>query len=262
VAEAGPVPIIGQPYALPAAGHLVRLRWRRVARLAAARSMSAALGGGCAGAAGGLAGGLLLAATSAGGAPLTVAAVLAAIGGAVGAAGGLGVGGGVSIAEVLVRSHRTLALLLGGACGGACVGSGTQFLGAATLAVLVHVDLQLGGAVEGLALGAAAGLAFASTTRGDGGVAAPRGRERRRTLAAVLLACGLTALALSLAGRTLVGGTLHAIAQAAAGGTGLLAPLGRLIGEPGFGPITAALISMGEGAAFGLGLAAGLTRRG
>ena len=51
------------------------------------------------------------------------------------------------------------------------------------------------------------------------------------------------------------------MAQAAGGSQGLLAPLGRLIGEPGFGPITAAVIAMGESATFGAGLALGLTHR-
>ena len=68
-------------------------------------------------------------------------------------------------------------------------------------------------------------------------------------------------MALTLAGRPLVGGTIHAIAQASAGSQATLTPLGRLIGEPDFGPLTAALIATGEGALFGLGLALGLTRR-
>jgi hypothetical protein len=78
---------------------------------------------------------------------------------------------------------------------------------------------------------------------------------------ATALACALAALALTVSGRPLVGGTVHAIAQASAGAQAVLTPLGRLIGEPGFGPITSSLISMGEGAAFGVGLALGLTRR-
>jgi hypothetical protein len=40
-----------------------------------------------------------------------------------------------------------------------------------------------------------------------------------------------------------------------------LTPLGRLIGEPDFGRLTAAVIGTGEGALFGLGLTLGLTRR-
>jgi hypothetical protein len=68
-------------------------------------------------------------------------------------------------------------------------------------------------------------------------------------------------LSLAWAGRPLVGGTIHAIAEASVNGRALLTPLGRLIGEPEFGPLTAGLISLGEGAAFGLGLALGLTHR-
>ena len=40
-----------------------------------------------------------------------------------------------------------------------------------------------------------------------------------------------------------------------------LTPLSRLIGEPSFGAWTRALIGMGEGGIFGLGVAWGLTHR-
>jgi hypothetical protein len=68
-------------------------------------------------------------------------------------------------------------------------------------------------------------------------------------------------LALTLARRPLVGGTIHAIADAADGSRATLAPLGRLIGEPDFGPVSRAVLAFGEGALFGLGLAYGLMRR-
>jgi len=77
----------------------------------------------------------------------------------------------------------------------------------------------------------------------------------------VAAACGLSALGLTLAGRFLVGGTIHAIAQASQGAQVSLTPLGRLVGEPDFGPLSRAVIGTGEGALFGFGLAAGLTRR-
>ena len=66
---------------------------------------------------------------------------------------------------------------------------------------------------------------------------------------------------MSLAGRPLVGGTIHLIADASVGSQATLTALGRFIGESDFGPLTAALISTGEGALFGLGLALGLARR-
>jgi hypothetical protein len=77
----------------------------------------------------------------------------------------------------------------------------------------------------------------------------------------VAAACGLAALALTISGRPLVGGTIHAIATATTGSHAALTPLGRLIGEPGFGPISRAIIATGEAIVFGLGLGLGLTRR-
>jgi hypothetical protein len=195
-------------------------------------------------------------------ATLAVAPVLAAMGGACGALGGAGVGAGLAVAESVMRSSRRLALVAGGALGGCGVGLATQWIARAGLKVLVGVDLAVGGGVEGLVIGGAAGLGYAlATAQVTGGLAAPRGRDRARTAAVMALWCGVAALGLALAGRPLVGGTVHALAQASAGSQALLTPLGRLMGEPGFGPISAALISLGEGAVFGLGLALGLTRR-
>jgi hypothetical protein len=73
--------------------------------------------------------------------------------------------------------------------------------------------------------------------------------------------CGLGGLVLTLMGHPLVGGTIHAIADAAEGSRATLAPLGRLIGEPDFGPVSSAIIAFGESAVFGFGLAYGLMRR-
>ena len=92
-------------------------------------------------------------------------------------------------------------------------------------------------------------------------MAAPRGRRRVRAALITAVICGLAGLALTLAGRPLVGGTIHAIADAADGSRATLAPLGRLIGEPDFGPVSRAILAFGEGAMFGLGLAYGLMRR-
>jgi hypothetical protein len=64
-----------------------------------------------------------------------------------------------------------------------------------------------------------------------------------------------------LAGRPLVGGTVHVIAQAVQGSQVTLTPLGRLLGEPDFGALARAIIAIGEGTFFGFGLAFGLTRR-
>jgi hypothetical protein len=120
----------------------------------------------------------------------------------------------------------------------------------------------VGGGLEGLIIGAAAGLAYAITTSGaSGGLAAPRGSQRLRVAAATAIACGLAALLLSISDHPLIGGTVHAIAHASHGSQVDLTAFGQLMGEPDFGPISRALIGTGEGVLFGLGLALGLTRR-
>jgi hypothetical protein len=111
-------------------------------------------------------------------------------------------------------------------------------------------------------IGAGAGAGYAIATRNaEGEMAAPRGRRRLRAALITGAMCGLAGLALTLAGRPLVGGTIHAIADAADGSRATLAPLGRLIGEPDFGPVSRAILAFGEGALFGIGLAYGSTRR-
>jgi DNA-binding winged helix-turn-helix (wHTH) protein len=261
-AEAGPVPIVGQPSAVAVAHELVRLRLRRAATVASARWGGASIGGGLAGLLAGAAGGLILTAAPGSAAPLAVVPVLAGIGGCCGAAGGAGVGAGLSAAESIVRSRRATALICGGALGGAAAGAAAQWLGRWSLAALVGVNVDTGGSLEGLVIGGAAGLGYSvATSRAEGGLAAPRGRVRLGAAGVTAAACGLAALALTLAGWPLVGGTIHAIAQASVGSQATLTPLGRLIGEPDFGPLTAAVIGTGEGALFGLGLTLGLTRR-
>lgn len=259
---AGAVPILGAPAALPAAWHLARMRLRRASALAAARWAGAALGGGLAGIAGGVAGGLLLEVAPTSTAPLAVVPVLALIGAVSGTIGGAGVGAGLAVAETVMRSHRILALTAGGAAGGGVVGLLIEWLARWSLEVLVGITPPIGGGLEGFVIGGAAACGYAvATRRHSDGMAAPRGRARGRVVALAAAACALAALALSLAGLPLVGGTIHAIAQASSHGSAVLTPLGRLIGEPGFGPVTAALIAMAEGAAFGGGITWGLTRR-
>jgi hypothetical protein len=241
---------------------LVLLRLRRAAAVAAARWAHASIGGGLAGIVGGAVGGLILAAAPGSAASFAVVPVLALIGGCCGAAGGAGVGAGLSVAESIARSGRGIALLCGGALGGGLAGLAAQWLARWSLAALVGVRLDIGGGLEGLAIGGAAGLGYSiATWHLDGGLAAPRGGRRLVTTAAIATACGLAALALALGGRPLVGGTIHLLARASAGSQATLAPIGRLIGETDFGPLTAALVATGEGAVFGVGLALGLTRR-
>jgi DNA-binding winged helix-turn-helix (wHTH) protein len=263
VAEAGAVPIVGEPSPVATARELVMLRLRDAAALVAARWARGSIGGGLAGILAGTSGGLILAAAPGSAASLDVVPVLALIGGSCGAVGGAGVGAGLSVAESIARSRRTLALICGAALGGGLAGWIVQWLSRWSLAALFGLDVATGGGIEGLVIGGAAGFGYSlSTGHADGGLAAPRGWRRFSVSAITAAACGLAALLIALTGRPLVGGTVHLIAQASVGAQVTLTPLGHLIGEPGFGPVSAAVLAAGEGALFGLGLALGLTRRG
>jgi len=262
VPGSGPVPLLHEPGALAAAAALAHLRLRRMARLAAARSFSASIGGAAAGLLAGVLGGLLLVVAPGSQAPLPVAAVLGVVGACCGALGGAGVGAGLSAAEAIGRSRRTLWLVAGGVAGGGAVGWAAEWLARSTLATLVGVHVPVGGGLEGVAIGAAAGLGYAlATRRAAGGLATPRGSDRLETVLAMGVACAAAGLALTLGGRPLVGGTVHAVAVASAGAQAVLTPIGRLVGDPDFGRFAGAVIGTGESLVFGLGLALGLTRR-
>jgi DNA-binding winged helix-turn-helix (wHTH) protein len=262
VAQAGPVPILGQPAALETARALIALRLRRASRIVAARWTGASVGGAVAGAVAGVGGGLLVATAPGSATPGAVVPVLTAIGACCGAAGGAGTGAGLSAAEAVARSQRLVALTLGASIGGGLAGLTVQWLARWTLATLVGINMEVAGGLEGMVIGAAAGLGYAATTgRAQGGLAAPRGKARLKVVATVALACGAAALLLTLAGRPLVGATIHTIAASAQGSQAILTPLARLIGEPDFGPMTAAVVGTSEGLLFGLGFALGLIRR-
>ena len=226
------------------------------------RWSGAASGGALAGVVAGGLGGLILAAAPGSAAPIAIAPVLAVIGGVCGALGGAGVGAGLSLAEARARSQRAVALIAAAALGGGLVGVAVQLLARWSLATLLGLDVEVGGGLEGLAIGAAAGAGYAIATRSpEGGIAAPRDSRLLRSALITAFLCGLAGLSLTLAGRPLAGGTIHAIANAADGSRATLAPLGRLIGEPDFGPVSRAILAFGEAATFGLGLAYGLMRR-
>ena len=235
------------------------------ADLAAPRWTRAAAGAAMAGLAAGGLGGLILAAAPGSTAPIALAPVLAVIGAACGAMGGAGVGAGLALADAAAYSPRALALTFGGAIGGGLVGAAVQWLTRWGLASLVGLDIAVGGGPEGLFIGAAAGLGYAIATTSffnSGGTEGPSsGRAWLTGVVMTAILCGLAGLSLTLTGRPLAGGTIHAIAAAADGSQATLAPLGRLIGEPDFGPVTGAILAFGEAAMFGLGLAAGLLRR-
>lgn len=214
-----------------------------------------ALGGGVSGAMAGAIGGLMLVVAPGSTASLALVPVLALVGAGSGAAGGGGVGAGMSIAERIQTLPRTLALAVGGAAGGGAIGLSAEWLGRWTLASLMGVHVNIGGGLEGVAIGAAAGLGFGVATK------AIDGARRMQIALVTAVFCGLAGLALAGAGRPLVGGTIHVIASGITGSQAALTPLGRLVGEPDFGPVSRAIIGTGEAMLFGLGLAFGLLHR-
>jgi hypothetical protein len=120
----------------------------------------------------------------------------------------------------------------------------------------------VGGGLEGLGLGAAAGLGYAlATPRQEGGMATPRGAERLRAAAATGMSCAVAAVVITALGGHLAGTSLNFVARSFSGSQVGLAPLARMLGEPELGPLSRAVIGAYEGAFFGFGLALGLTRR-
>lgn len=219
-----------------------------------------ATGAGIAGALAGILGGLVLVAAPGSAAPLPSVIVLSIIGAACGAIGAAGVTGGASAASMLLPTRPAAALAAGAAAGGTLVGALAQALARISLSALVGIHVPVGGALEGLVIGGAAGAALAAAAGGNGVLALVRA-PRARLAALTAAACGLAALGLTLAGYPLVGGTIHAIAEASRGSQVALTPLGRLMGEADFGLLARSVIGAGEGTLFGLGLAQGLTHR-
>jgi DNA-binding winged helix-turn-helix (wHTH) protein len=208
----------------------------------------ASMGGAVAGVVAGAVGGLILTVAPGSDATFALAPVLAVIGGTCGALGGGGVGAGLALADQHATSHRTLALIAAAAIGGGISGTAVQWLARWGLSALLGVDVAVGGALAGVVIGGAAGVGYVFA--------------RERYAAAITAGlCGLVGLALTLVDYPLVGGTIHAIANAADGSRATLAPLGRLIGEPDFGPVSRAILACGEAVVFGLGLTWGLRRR-
>jgi DNA-binding winged helix-turn-helix (wHTH) protein len=201
-----------------------------------------------------------------GGAHWQLLPVLCTVGAAVGGWGGAAVGGGLALAE-RVRPRSRLALVAGGAAGGAAAGALAHALAAWTMTELLgHTPTPLGGALEGLVLGGAVatGVALARLreTAGVAGAPATVASAGAPVLAGL---CGAIAAGLlAAAGEPRPGSSLDAIA-AGLRGSGVVAPLGALLGERSrvAGPATRLVVSLFEGGFFGAGFARGFgSRRG
>jgi DNA-binding winged helix-turn-helix (wHTH) protein len=237
---------------------------RQTLALASARWASAAVGTATAGALGGLAGGVAIRIVSGPDAPASLALTLALVGVLAGALAGGGVGIGLAAAEAVARSARGVALAAGGALAGLLTGWLAHHGARLVLTGLFGRDIPaMGGPIEGLIIGAAAGIGYGIATRSlpHGGMAAPRGGARWRVAAITGVGSAIGAVALTLAGRHLVGASLDLMANAFAGSQVGLEPLARLLGEEHLAPMTRMVVGAFEGLLFGTGLAFGLTTR-
>jgi DNA-binding winged helix-turn-helix (wHTH) protein len=225
------------------------------------RAAGAAAGAALAGLVGGVAGGLLLRFAGDWNVPGTVPMALGLVGAATGAIGGLGVGGGLALGEARARAARPLVLLAGGTLGGGAVGLVAHALGRWTIEGLFGRAVPaVGGAPEGLAIGAVVGLAYGLAARPPQG----SGLDVSSRLWAALatgLATAAGCVAISQLGATLAGASVNAIARSFQGSQVGLAPLARLLGEPDLGPLTRAVLGAWEGLLFGAGVVLGFTRR-
>jgi hypothetical protein len=189
---------------------------------------------------------------------------LALLGCVAGGAGAAGIGAGLAFAEAIVRSFRGAALVICGAMAGGVTGFFVQLCARFTLEGLFGQDLSaLGGGLEGLVLGAAAGFGYAlSTPRPQGGgMATPRGPARLAAAITCGVCCAVAGILVSRLGGNFVGTSLNALAHAYQGSHVGLGPLARMLGEADPGPLTRTVSSAIEGLFFGTGLVIGLTRR-
>jgi DNA-binding winged helix-turn-helix (wHTH) protein len=264
VPGAGEVPLLGQPGAARAIAALVGLRLRRAARLAGLRWGSAAAGGAVAGAMTGFLGGVVLRLGPGADSPISLPMSLAVIGLFAGGVGAAGIGAGLAFAEAIARGLRGAALVVSGALSGGVCGAIVSLAIRALLTGLFGHDLPaLGGGLEGMAIGAAAGLGYAISTprpRG-GGMATPHGLSRAGAALSAGLCCAAAGSIVCLTGGHLVGTSLNLLARAFEGSHVGLAPLAALLGEADPGPLTGTLSGGLEGFFFGVGLITGLTRR-
>jgi DNA-binding winged helix-turn-helix (wHTH) protein len=263
VTTAGDVPLLADREAGAAIWQTLVLRLG-AARGALVRRWAVAVAtGGAGGAVAGLAGGLLLVLLPSR-ATANAPVALGAIGWLAGTAGAASLAGGLALAEAAARSRRTPALVAAGAVSGVASAAVAHVVARALLEGLFGaIGMAIPGPIDGLVIGASAGLGYAWATRltPGGSLAAPVGRRRFAVALTVGAACAAGATALALAGRPLVGGLVHEIARASASPQLVLAPLGRIVGEPEFGAATRATLAALEGLALGLSMTWGLTSR-
>ena len=264
VPSSGEVPLLSAPDPIASVVALVALRLRRATRFAASRLGTASAAGAIAGVTGGSIGGAALMLPAGSRADAETLGALAIIGGVAGAFGAAGVGGGLAAAEVLARSRRRLALAVCGALSGLVAGALAHAAVSVVFGSVVgRPPAVLGGPLEGLIVGLAAGIGYgwSTPTPRGGGMATPRGKARLATAVVTALCCAAAGAALSGMGAKTVSSTLDTLGETYTGSRVGLEPLAAIIGERQDRRVTRSLVGGFEGLLFGFGLAFGLTHR-
>ena len=205
------------------------------------------LGGGLAGSLVGLVYGFAASSQTAGSGmgSVSILLVLVCLGAVLGLIAGAGVAFGVAWAGF--RSGRARAwCVLGGAGGGLVVGAFGKLIGLDAFNLLFgRSPGEITGALEGVALGGALGLAvWLGGRRADA-------LTVQRSLVAGGLAGGAAGVLLPLAGGRLMGGSLDLLARRFPESRLRLDPIGALFGERGFGPVSQVATGALEGMLFG-----------
>ncbi len=154
--------------------------------------------------------------------------------------GGAGVSFGIAAAALARSSLWTIA---GGALGGMLVGGVVKLLGLDAFHLLLGQSPgDITGAAEGAMLGGAVG--FGDWLANSGEV------SPRRGAAYAALAGGAAGILIPLLGGRLMGGSLDLLAHHFPDSRLRLDPIGSLLGESGFGPLTQAVTGALEGMLF------------
>ncbi|MFN3856588.1 MAG: transcriptional regulator [Caulobacter sp.] len=239
VVAAEPPPVAAQ--AAPAAV-LPPLSLTRALRL----GLAGTLGGGLAGAIGGLLYGFIAASqpAAAGLGAVSILLVLFLVTALIALVGGAGVAFGIAAASI-ASDRPGWWTAIGGAGGGLIVGAVVKVVGLDAFALLFGQGPgDITGAVEGAILGGGVGLGAWLAGLG------PPARRLRWRLMLGALAGGLAGLLVALTGGRLMGGSLDLLARDFPGSRLDLAPVGRLLAEPAFGPLSLAVTAALEGALF------------
>jgi DNA-binding winged helix-turn-helix (wHTH) protein len=219
-----------------------RPAWGQVAQLGGA----ATIGGALAGMIGGIFYGFLGASQPLASGPgaTSVLAVLVALTAILAMVGAAGVGFGIAVASV--ASGRVGPWnIVGGAVGGLIIGAFVKLLGLDAFNLLFgQAPADFTGAAEGVLLGAAVGLGAWLANRGD------QALKLRRAMPIAGLSGGAAGILIAILGGKLMGGSLDLLARSFPQSRLRLDPIGALLGESGFGPVSQIVTGGLEGALF------------